>query len=234
MPVAQGSAIWAARVDEGTPWAKDGDLSWIGMVYYALRGIEAYLVLGLLVTVIGVGSIMFILTETAEPAAAFTRELRVAPGLRRLGTALLWGAVVGSSAPAIHGIALVLGVEGSGSSAAEELLRAGWPVWMFLAILAFVVALSGIYWLHRHLQLGLERIESDMLASLEPLQAQGNTSKAFQEYWQARAEMRTTLDRVSTWPVSPRAALAVGASAAIQIANVGLGAAKILFESPSG
>ena len=187
------------------PWVEKGSsgpgvLNWAGMIYYSLRGLDAYFGLGLLGSIT---SLWWVLTQRVKcerPEECFDRSFSLRGEVRGVGTALAFFTILAPLATMAQGIVLKLEIyDAAPARRPQTYMESTWLFWALSTLVATILAVACIHWLHKLRIQGLQRIETKEIESIERvLRVENQESK----FWDARSKLREALDRADTspWP----------------------------------
>jgi hypothetical protein len=214
-------------------------LSSAGMLYYALRGINTYMALGLVATI---AATWFSLRERFKGATFVDFRF---PGLgptdavRNVGSGLVSAILFGSMTTALHGLSLLahakaLGGKSGDANPGEQIelfTESTWAIWVVLTIVTFAMAAAIVLWLREAVVVELRELqekEGKRYVSYESYigQTPQNVAEAKlqAEYVEkalvVRGRIATDFAGAETWPLPPGALAAVTVAALSQMANI--------------
>lgn len=233
---------WVVGVGLLSESCRDGykDLSWPGVFYYWIRGLNTSMALGLIVAV---GYLYVhrrqrfgnrILVDNEFPGIGPTEEIR------KVGLSLVLIALFGSLVTFMHGLALF--IEASrirkdpshdGTQVVKLFMESTWLFWLVLTLLTSIACLLIVLWLREQIvsQLRIkqrEYLDTSSVSLPEPLSENTwehtkmriDTIKAAVE---TKAKIGEMYSKAETWPLPPGAGAFLGVALLGQIANVAAG-----------
>jgi hypothetical protein len=214
-------------------------LSLPGVFYYALRGIDTFMALGLVFTV---AATWFLSREQFRDVALVDFRF---PGLgpseaaRNVGSGLLSAILFGSMITALHGLSLLAhakalgGVEGTekAKQQVELFTNSTWAVWAVLTIITSAMAIAIVLWLRGAILVELrelqKREESKYLRYENQITHTPSTiaeAKLQAEYIEkiltVRGKIAADFAAAETWPLPAGALAAVSVAALSQMLNI--------------
>jgi hypothetical protein len=224
--------------------ATASDLSWDGVVYYALRGLDGYLGLGLASVIVG---------TWLKRRQLFGRHTLVDfafPGLgptasvTNVGGSLLLCILFGSMIMASQGLSLWAHAVRLDSSTARVALftESTWPVWAMITIVVSVMAAALVMWLRERITEQTRHLEDAVMSQyavsggfLDHQPADLIEAKLHADFIQQalaiRVKVAEVFDKASTWPLPVGAAPAVAISVTGQLVNLGVGFYTVLHHT---
>lgn len=211
------------------------DLNWIGVLYYCLRGLNAYMALGILLNAIYICLVLPNRLRTKNPNLLFDNMLRIKKVVVNLGTALSKAMLMSFIVIAIHSIAAFNSV----NNPLEQLFNSTCVFWSILFFIGTLICLKGLFWLHKILVDGIEAIEYQKLRKLS-----GNNDieptwelcpniesriELFSKYWKARNSLRQRLEQVNTWPLPKRGKFLITTATIFQALYTAVAAMSLLI-----
>jgi len=218
------SIIHTESVEElRSPWADGSSLTLQGVFYYALRGINAYLALGLIFTSLGLFVLFTFILINTDKYALLDSRFRVKPQIHSLTTSLAACAFLGPLVTVLHGIALIREEKlvSPASGTFTLLVDSTWIYWAVLAFLSTCFLLLGIIWFYRHVQEAVVTVRDRLEDEVDQLYNSRDPSiENFSAKLDAFEKINTRINIRKTSPIPKRAAIFVSGSFLIQILNV--------------
>ena len=225
------------------PWVLDFEesarLNWVGALYYALRGLNTYMALGLFMST---GVLWWIITQQLEcrdPRALLTRAFRVEPCIKGLGTTLLVTTMVATMVVTVHGLALVAQASIQDENLVDLFGKSTWVWFLLFNLTGFVFVGASLYWIHYRLLVAVqanEDTEMDKIDSRFPIGSADDSEnvgddddvKGLATYWETRARVHEEMGTIETWPLPTGGKATAIITLGVQAFNV-IGAAVALW-----
>jgi hypothetical protein len=207
-----------------SPWAENSDLTISGVLYYALRGVNAYMALGLIYFSVGVFVTFTFFLKSTNNEALLDKRGRVKPNVHRLTLSLAACALLGPLVTVLHGIALLMEervISGGKSLSLSLLIESTWLYWVVLAFLATCFLLLGIIWFHRHVSDATASVRDKMEDEIEELyESSRKTLEDYQVKLNALEKINQRINVQNISPIPKSAVLFVAGSFVIQAINI--------------
>lgn len=209
-----------------------GDLNTPGIVYYALRGLNTTLALGLLCTIFA--HWLVLRTRFHEQKLTDHRYPGLGPSehVQRVGAALLGAVVIGSVIATVYGMSLAAHASRLTENERMQLFtHSTWAFWAIATLIISIVAGGSIVWLRaaivRHLR-NREEEELRPLRNLEklllPAQADAGNARARVEAIDLLNKVRSAISAkycaAQAWPLPRGAIAALGFATIAQAGNI--------------
>jgi hypothetical protein len=216
------------------------DLSVSGVLYYALRGINTLMALGLVATI---AATWFGLRKRFGGHALVDFHF---PGLgpsetvRNVGSGLLASILFGSIITGLHGLSLLAharalgGKTGSNHPADQVRLftDSTWAIWAVLTVVTSAMAVAIVLWLRKAVLTELRKLQENEIKKyvnyenyIGQIPQNVGEAKLQAEYVEkvlaVRNNIATEFAAAETWPLPAGAIAAVGVAAISQMANIG-------------
>jgi hypothetical protein len=234
--VKETAVAWSCSGISQTPAQ---ELSIPGIFYYALRGVDTFMALGLVSTV---AATWFLSREQFRDVALVDFRF---PGLgpsqaaQNVGSGLLSAILFGSMITALHGLSLLAQAKGlggkSGFENADEQVKlfttSTWPLWAVLTIITSAMAVAIVLWLRRAVLAELRELQEQeelKYASSESKLSDrpSNIAEAklrteyFEKILTVRSMIAAEFAKAKTWPLPAGAVAGVSVAALSQMLNI--------------
>lgn len=208
------------------------DLNTTGIVYYALRGLNTTLALGLLCTIFA--HWLVLRTRFHEQKLTDHRYPGLGPSehVQRVGAALLGAVVVGSVIATVYGMSLAAHARRMTETERLQLFtNSTWAFWAIATLIISIVAGGSIVWLRAAIVRHLRHREEEELRPLRNLQKLLLPTEADAGNAKARVEAIDLLNKVraaisakycaaQAWPLPRGAIAALGFATIAQAGNI--------------
>ncbi len=220
------------------PWSQSdtSELTLAGTLYYTLRGINAYMALGLIAFSIIVCSALGLVVYAEDPKKLYTNELEVREEVQRLGFSISLCALLGPIVTGLHGTALVLEAKSGGPKSPLDLLWSStWFFWVLFTFIATAFLICSIYRLRQWLHEGINALISLAYRSIDSSvfgeKCNGSCINMLGEidldkqvgFWDAKAKVDSAFSRVRIFPLPNTGYISVVLSIVVQIVSVTCG-----------
>lgn len=244
---AQYAAI-SSEIDSpapNSPWcAKDAQSSsanncvfnFVGISYYSIRGLNAFLALSLFCSIIVVWWQIVSKTSLQDGRKMITTSLKLRPEVYRFSSALMICSFLATLSGSSHGFALWMHGRIEKLSAIQQLQlfwSSTWLIWTVLTVGATAFVISIIHALSIKLREATSEIETEFIVKLEeafenelshqaePRRSQTKSAKVpLGQYWEARQKVAEVMKEVPSWPILKGGTVALFLSLVFQLANV--------------
>jgi hypothetical protein len=209
-------------------------LNYAGALYYTVRGLNAYLGLGLVFSAVMIWWIIIKHIPLIDPKALLTQDHHIKSSIKRLGLALTLCSVLSTVAITMHGITLVLHAQSTPSQWRILFAESTWFIWVIFTIIGTAFAAKTILWFHDHLVTAIENVERDALEkiSIGLAQAMAKISNYTEpanilevinisdKYWEARERIIGAMNNIPTWPLPAGAGMTFALSLVLQVIDI--------------
>ena len=209
-----------------SPWVIDDYLSLAGVFYYALRGINAYLAMGLIFISLGLFFIFTFNITQVENSRFLTPQIKVKDSIHKLTMKLVSCALLAPIVTALHGVALLNEVKANPDNTSSYeglglLHDSGWLYWVALAFIATCFLVYGVIWFYKRIKEEIDDIESNMRNNIDNFYESEKPSLAsYSDKLDAYNKLQTFIDSINITPIPKSALAAIAASFLIQLLNI--------------
>lgn len=228
-------SITDTEIDLASPWAIDAKwLTFSGSYYYALRGINAYMALGLIFLGIAIFVKFMNGLELRKPELLLNEHLSVKQSIQEYSYILVIASFLGTMVTVLHGTALLEEIRLSNNEISLQLLLdSTWIAWAILAVIATFSLIYGVIWLHLAMRRSYEHVRQQMIRDVEKLYGEQPASlETYAAKLDAMSKVKTYVETHHTSPLSKSGYVMVSASVLVQAFNIWNGLVDVWSRSP--